>query len=146
MKFICEVNIATNRDRVIELFEDPNNLDKWQDGFQGKELLEGEPGQVGSKSKMFYAMGKNRIELYETILSNDLPNSFSGSYVSSHTKNTMTHHFSSNPDGGTHYLAEVEYTWLAWPLKIMTFFKPKILQLQAQKWMENFKVYAEQNP
>jgi len=143
MKFTCEVNIQVDRKRLVELFEDSDNLIHWQDGFQGLEILEGSAGQVGSKTLLKYVSGKNKIEIEESILINDLPESFSGLYISSHTKNTMTHFFEPISSNETLYTAEVDYTWLSFLLRIMTFFKPKMLQSQVQKWMENFKVFAE---
>jgi len=33
MKYTSEVTINLPRDRVVELFDDPDNLPKWQKGF-----------------------------------------------------------------------------------------------------------------
>jgi len=143
MKFTCKVKVHVNRKKLIELFEDPTKLVHWQEGFQGLELLEGDAGAVGSRTLLKYQSGRNKIELEETILTNNLPESFSGEYISSHTTNTMTHIFEPVSVNSTLYTAHVDYSWLAFPLKIMCFFKPKMMQDQVQKWMDNFKQYAE---
>ena len=52
MKYTREVVIDLPRDRVIELFDDADNLPKWQEGLQRFEHVSGEPGQPGAKSRL----------------------------------------------------------------------------------------------
>ena len=43
MKFSSIMEIKAPRTRVVELFRNPDNLSKWQDGFQGIEHVSGTP-------------------------------------------------------------------------------------------------------
>jgi hypothetical protein len=44
-EYTVEIEIALPRHRVIELFDNPNNLVRWQTGLQSVEHISGEPGQ-----------------------------------------------------------------------------------------------------
>ena len=46
MKYTREIVIELPRDRVIELFDDADNLSKWQEGLQSFEHVSGEPGRA----------------------------------------------------------------------------------------------------
>ncbi|MFQ5507583.1 MAG: SRPBCC family protein [Planctomycetota bacterium] len=50
--YTVEVDIDLPRERVIELFDNADNLYKWQPGLQSFEHLSGEPGQPGASSRM----------------------------------------------------------------------------------------------
>ncbi len=78
--YTVAVDIDLPRDRVVELFDDPENLLKWQTGLQSFEHLSGEPGHPGARSKLVFQSGKHRIELLETVTVRDLPDEFSGTY------------------------------------------------------------------
>ena len=82
MKFACQVIIDRPLDRVVELFNSVENLKEWQDGFVSFEHLSGEPGEIGAKSKLVYLMNNRDMELIQTILSNNLPDEFTGHYQS----------------------------------------------------------------
>ena len=47
MKYSCELTIDLPRDEVIALFDDPDNLVKWQPGLQSFEHISGEAGAAG---------------------------------------------------------------------------------------------------
>ncbi len=67
MKFTCSVTINENIDKVVAMFENPDNLKEWQDGFVSHELLNGEPGVPGSQSRFMYMNRNKPMELIETI-------------------------------------------------------------------------------
>ncbi len=77
MKFTCFVEINQPRRRVIELWENPDNLKEWQDGFVSLDIINGPPGEPGTKSKLKYRRGKRDMELIETIHQNNLPDEMS---------------------------------------------------------------------
>ncbi len=144
MKFSCTVIIEKPINQVAELFINPDNLKEYQDGFLRKELVSGTPAQVGTISKMFYLQGKREIEITETVTSNNLPHEFSGFYHHIHMDNTMTNRFISLSENRTQYDAEIEYTVLrGLMVKAMAFLFPSMFKKQVQKWLDQFKVFAE---
>jgi len=144
MKFSCTVHINAPIDKVIRLFDNPDNLKEWQDGFQGMEHLSGTPGVPGAKSKITYLMGKRKIELIETVLVSDLPREFTGLYEAKQMVNTMKNNFSAVSKTETRYSAEVEYTEFRGLMpKLMALLFPGMFKKQVEKWMNQFKVFAE---
>ncbi|MEO1260380.1 MAG: SRPBCC family protein [Bacteroidota bacterium] len=146
MKFSCQVTIDQPIDKVIELFDDPNNMKHWQDGFVSFEPISGTPGQPGAKSRIIYEIGKKKapMELIETVLVRNLPHEFSGRYEHKHMTNSMKNYFKKLNTNQTHWTAEVEYTQLnSFMVKIMAFLMPGMFKKQVQKWMDQFKAFAE---
>lgn len=80
MKYTSEIEINLPRERVIELFDNQDNMTKWQSGLISFEHVEGEVGQEGAKSNLKYKMGKREIEMVETITKRNLPDEFFGTY------------------------------------------------------------------
>lgn len=144
MKFTCTVTIHKPQQVVADFFADPTHLKEYQEGFQKKELLSGNAGEVGTVSKLYYQNGKRKMELEETIVKNDLPNEFLAEYFHTHTENTMRSTFTELSDTETRYDAEIHYTKFKGAIvKIMAFLFPSFFKKQVQKWLKNFKVFVE---
>lgn len=144
MKFKGLIDIEQPRDKVVALFANPAYLGEYQDGFLRKELISGEEGKDGAVSKMYYQHGKREMELTETVTANLLPNSFEASYHHKHMDNTLKCIFTALNDGKTRYETEGEYTaFRGFMPKMLALFFPKMFEKQAQKWLNNFKEFAE---
>ena len=144
MKFEGYIDIKAPRERVVRLFNDPRFLGEYQEGFLGKEVTSGEPQQDGSVSKMRYKYGKNNMELTETIISNQLPDSFEGFYHHKHMDNTMKSIFTELDDNTTRYTYLIHYTRMSWIMpKLMSIFFRGMFRKQGEKWMQNFKRFVE---
>lgn len=130
--------------KVAELFANPDYLKEYQDGFIKKELISGQEGEVGAVSKMFYKHGKHDMELVETITKNELPHSFEASYHHKHMDNTMKCDFFALDDNKTKYEFEYEYTRINWIMpKLMAILFPSMYRKPAEKWLKQFKEFAE---
>jgi len=104
----------------------------------------GSTGEPGAKSRMQYKIGKRQIELIETITVNNLPQEFSGTYEAKQMTNTMTNRFTSLEENKTRYQAEIEYTdFNGFMVKLMAFLMPGMFKKQTQKWLFQFKAFAE---
>lgn len=144
MKYRCSVLINKPIDEVVKLWEDESNFHQWQDGFQSIELISGEKNKEGAVSHILIQQGKMKIELKETVLVNDLPKEKTAKYVHKHMTNTQTTRFLSSSNSATEYISEVEYTQLnGITLKIMAKLFPGKFKAQSEKWMEQFKGFAE---
>lgn len=142
MKFTSTIDIQAPRDKVVEIFLDPDKQKHFQDGFISKTLLNGKQNTVGAKSKMLY----KRLELMETIQVNNLPDEFQGLYEHKHTTNTMNVKFIPLNSDSTRYISEVHYTSLnGFVVKIMAKLFPSMFKKQVEKWMTQFKNYVESN-
>ncbi len=142
MKYNNETIINANREKVVELFDNPDNLAKWQPGFISMEHIEGEHGQVGSKYRMKYKMGKREIEMIETILERNLPETFAGTYEANKVWNKIVNHFEELPDGKTKYWTENEFR-MSGMMKLMAWLMPGAFKKQSQKYLDLFKEFVE---
>jgi len=140
MKFKCSVEINLPRAKVVELFDNPDNLLYWQDGFMSMEHLSGEPGKEGSKTRLNY----KKLSLVETITENDLPESFHGSYEGNWGKNMMYNYFDKLSENKTQWRSELDYVEMnGFMMKLMKTIMPGMFRKQTQKWMDQFKAFAE---
>ncbi len=146
MKFTCTTEINAPIDKVIALFDDPNNLKEWQDGFISFEHLSGTPGDVGAKSLLKYKHGKREMELIETITAKNLPDEFSGIYEHEHMDNVVKCSFIELPDQKTRLEYHVDYIkYKAFIPKLITFLMPHMPKKYTQKWLDQFKAFAERS-
>lgn len=146
LKFTCTVDIDLPLQKVIELWDKPENLKYWQDGFQKMVHISGEEGRPGSKAEMFYIMNGREMILTETIVVNELPHEFTGYYESEKTQNTMENLFTELSPQSTRWEANINYTLLkGLIINLIVKLYPSMFKKQTQKWMDQFKAFAESN-
>ncbi len=144
MKYKGSIEIAKPRNEVVNYFADPSYLGEYQDGFIQKDLISGEQGREGAVSKMLYKYGKRDMELTETIISNQLPDSFESIYHHKHMDNTMKCRFIELDTHRTKYEYEFDYTRISWILpKLIAILFPGMYRKQGEKWMRQFKEFVE---
>ncbi len=141
--YTVEIDIDLPRARVIELFDNPDHLYKWQPGLQSFEHVSGEPGQVGAKSKLVYLNGKHRIELIETITKRDLPDAFDGTYAWSGGSNTLHNQFVKLGPDRTRWISTCDYQFQSLMLKMMGALVPAMFRKQNMAFLKNFKAFCE---
>ncbi len=143
MKFTVDIDIDLPRDRVIELFDNADNMSKWQKGLQRFEHLSGEPGQPGARSRLVYLMGKREIELIETLTLRDLPERFDGAYETKGVFNVVKNRFLELGPERTRWESENEFRMSTWTMKLMGWFMGGAFRQQSLKYMQDFKAFAE---
>lgn len=144
MKFKIHIDIDKPQQVVVDYFANPEYLGEYQEGFIKKEHISGEEGQDGAVSKMYYTFSKGEMEITETIIKNNLPESFEGFYHHKHMDNTLRTSFIKLDDNRTRYEAEGEYTRISWVMpRLMAILFPGMFRKQVYKWMENFKNFVE---
>ncbi|MDJ0645438.1 MAG: SRPBCC family protein [Flavobacteriaceae bacterium] len=145
MKYSNEIEIDLSRERVIELFDNADNLSKWQPDLISFEHISGEPGKVGAKSRLKYDMGKKggKVEMIETIVKNDLPEEFHGTYEAPGVFNQMQNYFTEVSPGKTKWKSDTFFKFSTFKMKLFGFLMPGAFKRQSYKFMENFKSFAE---
>ena len=142
MKYKNEIKINLPVAKVIELFDNPDNLKHWQPGLISFEHLSGTPGQPGAKSKLTFQHGKNKREMIETVTVRNLPKEFSGTYEMNGAWCSVRNFFEKGENNATIYKSETEFR-LSGFLKVIGWLIPGGFKKQTQKFLENFKAFAE---
>lgn len=139
MKYTVEIEIDSPIDKVIELFDNPDNMDKRMERLQSYEPLSGNPGQPGAKSRLKFKW-ENVIE---TITVRNLPEEFSGTYESKFVLNIVKNKFVSLPGKKTKYITEQEFQFKGF-MKIIAFLMPgAFFKKQSMKYLRDFKNFVE---
>ena len=145
MKFTCSTEIQLPKERVVELWKNPENFKFWMDGFVKYEHRSGAPGEVGSTAKIYFKQGNKELELREVVLINDLPDLFQARYEHIHMTNTQTVRFEALGESRTHYSSEIAYTeFHSFLPRLMSWLFSSMFKKPVQKWMNQFKAFAEE--
>ena len=142
MKYKNEVIINAPIDKVVELFDDADNLKKWQPGLISIDHLTGDYGQVGSTYKLKFKMGKRDMEMIETIKVKNFPDLFITTYDIKNVWNEVQTHFEKINDSTTKYWTDNEFQMKGF-MKIMAFIMPGVFKKQSQKYLDLFKEFVE---
>lgn len=144
MKYSCQIDIDRPRDRVLELFEDPESLKHWQDGLEVFEPLSENRTAKGAQTRLVYKMGKRDIEMIETLDEYAPPDRMSAIYTA---KGVWNHNLNRFIDLGdrTRWEVDTEFRCSGF-MRIMAFFMPGMFRKQTEKFMQQFKDYVEAQP
>lgn len=142
MKYSNEIEINKPIDKVVELFDNPNNMGKWMEGLQSFEHISGIPGQPGAKSRLKFKMGNREMDMIETIHVRNLPHEFSGSYESKGALNIVTNRFEKISDNKTKCITEQEFRFNGLMKIIAVLFKG-MFKKQSYKYSLAFKKFVE---
>ena len=142
MKYTCEVVIDLPREKIIPLFDNADNLLKWQSGLKSFEHLSGEPGQVGAKSRLIFDEGGRKVEMIETITVRNLPDEFSGTYQAKGVDNWVSNRFIDEGEK-TRWLSESEFKFSG-VMRFLAVLMGGSFRKQTLDFMNSFKKFAEE--
>jgi hypothetical protein len=142
MNYSSEISISLPRERVIELFDNPDNMKHWQPGLISYEHLTGDSGKPGATMCLKYKMGKREIEMIETIIVRKLPDQFSATYEAKGVWNEVKNTFTEPQPGTTIWTSENEFKLKGF-MKLMALVMPGAFKKQSFKYMKMFKEFAE---
>ena len=143
MRYQIELDIDLPRERVIEIFLDPQNLPKWQPDLVSFEPITGhELRQVGAKSRQIHKMGKREIEIIETITVHNFPNEFSATYEADGVWNLVENLFVDVGGQTTKWILNSEFK-CSGITRLFAFFMPGAFKKQTLTYMKYFKEFVE---
>jgi uncharacterized protein YndB with AHSA1/START domain len=144
MRYQLELEIDAPRGRVLELFLDPANLQKWQpDLISFEQIGSGAPREAGTKSKLIQRMGKREFEMIETITLNHPPEEFAATYEAGGVSNLISNRFTENPGGTTRWVLDSHFEFSSLMMKLMALLLPGMFKKQTLTFMQRFKEFAE---
>ncbi|MBC7533224.1 MAG: SRPBCC family protein [Oligoflexus sp.] len=144
MKYSCEVEIDLSIDRVIELFDNPENLRQWQPALLSFEPLSGKPGYPGAKSRLKFKIGNNDIEMIETVTVRNLPHEYSGTYDAKGVFNIVKNTFTPLSPSRTRFVSDQEFRFSGF-MKAVGLMMPDMFRKTSFQYLENFKAFAERS-
>ena len=142
MEYQHEIEVNLSLSRVIELFDNPDNMGQWQPGLISFETISGTPSEVGAKSLLKYKMGNREVEMVETITEKELPHKFAGTYEAKSVKNWITNTFEEIGPDKTRWTSHNTIK-CSGMMKIWALLMPGTFKKQSYKFMVYFKEYAE---
>ncbi|MDA3613803.1 SRPBCC family protein [Polluticaenibacter yanchengensis] len=142
MKFTTTIDINSPIDKVIALFDNPDNMSQWMEGLQSFQHLSGTPGQPGAKSKLRFKMGKREVEMIETVTVRNLPHEFTGTYEANGVFNIVKNKFVKVSEDKTRYITENEFQFKGF-MKLIALLMPGAFKKQSMKFLQHFKEFAE---
>jgi uncharacterized membrane protein len=141
MKYQLEVKINKPVEKVVELFITQENLFKWMPGLKNLELIEGERGKPGSKTKLLFDMNGKEVEMIETLRKSNLPEEFTATFEAKGVVNNQTTRFEKIDENNTRYISDNEFIFSGL-MKILSLM-PGVFKKQSMKYLEAFKEFAE---
>lgn len=142
MKYTQEIEINLPREKVIKLFDNPENMKEWQPELISLEHMSGDPGKEGAKSRLKYNMRNKEIEMIETITKRNLPEEFEGTYEANGVLNIVNNKFTQLSESKTKWISTNEFKLKGF-MKLMGIFMPGAFKKQSYQYMELFKKFAE---
>lgn len=142
MKVSHTVVIECPIETVWELFDDVDNMLEWQDELQSYEMVEGEPGEIGSvRSQKIKQMGVTQ-QLTATLLEREPPHHSAMHYEGAQAPFTAFDEFEDLGDGTTEWTStlDVKLGMLQKPLELVI--KPLASDLVRRNG-RNFKAFCE---
>ena len=143
MKYTTEIIVNVPLEKFITTLNNPENMKHWQYGLIDYDHIHGTPGEVGSKMKLQYKMGKRDMELIETITHNELPHALHATYDTKGMHNIQENFFEEIDDNKTKWTSKSEFIPTNFMLRMMTLLMPGAFKKQSKKYLEDFKKFAE---
>jgi uncharacterized protein YndB with AHSA1/START domain len=108
MQYTIRVEIDLPRAEVFECYTNPNLYSTWMESLVSMEILQGEPGEVGTRTQMAHKMGKREIGMLETVTHREFPSRSVATYEADGVWNQVINHFEEIEGGGTAWVMETD--------------------------------------
>ena len=142
IKYTEEIEINTNIDTVIALFDNPYNMQEYMEGIESYKVVDGNIREVGAKAEMTVLMGEKKIIMIEEIITNNLPEQKKVTYTADAVYNIVTNKFIKVSENKTKFINEQEFEFKGF-MKIIGFFMPSAFKKQSRVYLKDFKKFAE---
>ena len=142
IEYTEEIEINTNIDSVIILFDNPYNMKEYMQGIESYNLISGEIREIGAKAEITAVMGENKVIMIEEIITNDLPTEKKVTYKADRVYNIVINRFEKVSENKTKFINEQEFEFKGY-MKIIGFIMPSAFKKQSRVYLQNFKEFAE---
>lgn len=142
MKHNAEVVIDAPRELVWTVFDDPDNMKKWQPTLESFTHKSGEPGQPGAVSELVYRENGREIVMTETITERRDREFLAGTYDNAYGTTLIVNRFEAIDDNTTRWTMWCNFRFRGF-MKIMALFMAGSIRRRTNDDLERFKLLAE---
>ncbi len=142
MKHKAEILIDADLATVWRMFDDPDNLAKWQPTLKSFTHKSGVPGQPDAVSELVYDERGKDVVMTETITARRDGNFLGGTYESDWGTVVVFNHFEEIEDGKTRWTSNLNYRFEGF-MKIMALFMQRSIRHRSDRDMNRFKLLVE---
>jgi len=143
MKFKLQLPINKSRAEVWKIFDDPNNMNKWQPSLINIERVSGTTGQPGAVARLTYRSSVREFSLLEKVTFRAEPERLDGVYENDFAENVIKNTFLEQGKDTTLWKVEVEFKFKTLFMKVLGPLRKKNFVIRTQRDMERFKELAE---
>ncbi len=142
MKIRVEAEIRASRDFVWAVFDNPDNLPRWQPTLESFTHQTGEAGQPRVSSELVYNENGKKITMIETVTERRKPQFMAGIYESARTTSLIVIHLEEIDDNTTRF---VSYTNMKFKgiMRILSLFVGNSVRIRAEADLNRFKLLVE---
>ena len=143
MKYALELILDRPRAEVWRIFDDPDNMEKWQPTLVKFERLSGMAGQPGAVARLTFKNGDREFSLIEKVTFRAEPERLEGVYENEFADNFVKNTFLEQGQNHTLWKVEVEFRFKTLLMRILSPFVKKRFVASTQRDMDRLKALVE---
>lgn len=144
MRYAITVDVDVPRDELVALVDDPVVLPTWLEDLVAVEPIDGEPGLVGSRTRLLFDRGGKVVEIIETIVENRLPGGRTCVEAAKGSCRETRHEFDALGPDATRWTQHVTYAFTGTGMSSLGALMPGSLARRTRRQMRLLKLHAEQ--
>jgi uncharacterized protein YndB with AHSA1/START domain len=143
MRYRLELILNRPRAEVWKIFDDPDNMNKWQPSLVKLERVSGAAGRPGSVTELTFKNGDREFSLTEEVTFRAEPERLDGFYENVFAKNFVHNTFLEQDKDHTLWKVEAEFQFKTWFMRVISPFVKKRFVANTQREMQRFKALVE---
>ncbi|MFQ6003872.1 MAG: SRPBCC family protein [Woeseia sp.] len=142
MKMKCEQIIQASPEFVWAMFDNPDNLKRWQPTLASYDHKSGNPGQPGAVSELVYDENGREVTMTETVTERREPHFLAGIYDNAWAKSIIVNHFEAIDENTTRFVSYSNMRFKGF-MRIMSLFVAKAIRARVEADLNRFKLLVE---
>ena len=142
MKMTFETEIRAGRELVWAIFDNPDNLSRWQPTLESFTHVAGDPGQPGAVSELVYNENGKKVTMTETVTERRKPNFMAGTYDNDRATSLIVNHFEEIDEDTTRFVSYSNMNFKG-IMKILSLFVARSIRARVEADLSRFKLLAE---
>jgi uncharacterized protein YndB with AHSA1/START domain len=142
MKMTFETEIRASRELVWAIFDNPDNLVRWQPTLESFTHLTGDPGQPGAVSELVYNENGKKVTMTETVTERRKPHFMAGTYDNDRATSLIVSHFEEIDDNTTRFISYSNMNFKG-IMKILSLFVARSIRARVEADLSRFKLLVE---